>query len=723
MRAARYGGGFASIIYTLETARRVGPVRLWRAMRSKNACKACALGMGGTAGGMRNELGHFPEVCKKSLQAMAADMQSALGEDFFARVSIEQMRGMTPRELEQAGRLSFPLLAAPGDTNYRRVSWNDALGRLAEKLRAADPGRSFFYASGRSSNEAAWLLQVFARQFGTNNVNNCSYYCHQASGAGLSGAFGSGTATVELADVEAADLFVLIGGNPASNHPRLMSVLAKLRRRGGRVIVVNPMREPGLVNFRVPSDWRSMLFGSPIANLYLQGHIGGDIAFMTGVAKRLIERGAVNEEFLRNAAEGWDDLKPLIERTTWDDIAAESGIGRPRIEEAADMIAASKSTVFGWTMGITHHAHGVQNVQWIANLALMRGMVGREGAGLLPIRGHSNVQGVGTVGVTPALKRAVAERLEQRGLRAPASKGLDTMGCMEAADRGEMDVAVCLGGNLFGSNPDAESARRALSKIGLVVYLNTSLNTGHAHGTGRETIILSVAARDEETQATTQESMFNYVRLSEGGPRRHAGTWSEVDIVADLAARVLGDGGPLPWSALRDHKTIRSWIAKTVPGLEALETIDGTGKEFTIPGRVYHTPRFSTPTGKARLHAHAIPKRNAADGQLRLMSVRSEGQFNTVVYEEEDVYRGQERRDVILLSARDMARLGLRRDQAVRVTSETGEITGFLARDFDIAPGNAVMYFPEANALISRLVDPVSRTPAFKSTLVTVAPV
>src|SRR6516162_4621592 len=262
MKPMTSGGGWAAIRYTLRMANRVGWRRLWKAMRSKNACKTCALGMGGQLGGMRNEAGHWPEVCKKSLQAMVADMQAGLRPEFFARYGLAELRALSPRELEWCGRLTRPLHAGPADTHYRVLDWDEALRRVADRLRTTPPDRTFFYASGRSSNEAGFLLQLFARLYGTNYVNNCSYYCHQASGVGLGGALGTGTATVTLDDVEKTDLFFLIGGNPASNHPRLMRTLMTVRRRGGRVIVVNPVKEVGLVNFRVPSDVWSLLFGT-----------------------------------------------------------------------------------------------------------------------------------------------------------------------------------------------------------------------------------------------------------------------------------------------------------------------------------------------------------------------------------------------------------------------------------------------------------------------------
>jgi molybdopterin-dependent oxidoreductase alpha subunit len=360
-------------------------------------------------------------------------------------------------------------------------------------------------------------------------------------------------------------------------------------------------------------------------------------------------------------------------------------------------------------------------VQAIANLALMRGMCGRPRAGLMPIRGHSNVQGIGSVGVTPQLKQAVFDALERElAVRLPTSAGLDTLGCVEAAMAERLKVGFCLGGNLYGSNPDATYAAEALSRLDLLVYLNTTLNTGHAHGLARETIILPVLARDEEPQATTQESMFNYVRLSDGGPRRHEGPRSEVEIIAEIAERTMGTG-PVDFASMRDTGKIRQAIAKVVPGFEKLAEIDRTKQEFQIAGRTFHQPKFTTSDGRAKLHIHKLPELAGGENSLRLMTVRSEGQFNTVVYEDEDLYRGQERRDVILLHPDDMRRLGLAEDQRVTVRSSIGALPNILARSFpEIRAGNALMYYPEANVLVPRQADPLSRTPAFKSVIVTI---
>jgi molybdopterin-dependent oxidoreductase alpha subunit len=721
MRRPRSGGGWKAIGYSLKLAQRVGWWNMWKAMRSKNTCKTCAVGMGGQLGGMVNEGGHFPEVCKKSFQAMASDMQGALRREFIENTSLNQLRAMTSRQLEISGRISEPLYLAKGASSYKVTTWDHAISTLVDRMKAAGPERSFFYASGRASNEAGFLFQLLARLFGTNYVNNCSYYCHQASGVGLGMALGTGAGTVRLEDLQHTDLYLLIGANPSSNHPRLMRSLMEIRRNGGRIIVINPLKELGLQNFRVPSDVRSLLFGTEIASQYVQPHIGGDLALLTGIAKDVVERGGVDTAFVTRHTEGFDDFLKQVHATTWECVIESSGVDRETIRKIADQYVQAKNVVIGWCMGITHHLHGTRNVHAIANLALLRGMVGRAHAGVMPIRGHSNVQGLGTVGVTPALKQNMLERFEKRlGIKPPTSPGFDTMACMDAAWQGAMDFSLCLGGNLYGSNPNAKRAFDAMQKLKTVVYCSTTLNTGHAWGTGEETFILPVLPRDEEPQRTTQESMFSYVRLSDGGPTRHNNARSEVSILAEIGRKVFAGDHRLDWSKMDSHAAVRELMADLIPGYEELRTIDDTRKEFHVPGRSIENYQFPTASGKAKFHAVELPALAIAPGQLRLMTMRSEGQFNSVVYDEEDLYRGQERRDVVLMNAADIARLGLQIDQRVRIRSAAGEMRYILVREFDIREGNVAMYYPESNVLVPHTVDPLSKTPAFKSVAVTV---
>ncbi|MGH7894442.1 MAG: molybdopterin dinucleotide binding domain-containing protein, partial [Candidatus Binatia bacterium] len=488
------------------------------------------------------------------------------------------------------------------------------------------------------------------------------------------------------------------------------------RRRGGKVIVVNPYREVGLVRFRVLSDWRSMMFGSEVSDLYLQPHVGADVALLLLFLRRLVERGAVDETFVRAHTTGWEAVRADVVAHDTDVLLAACGVPRALVERAVELLVAARRGIFAWAMGITQHAHGVDNVQAIVNLALARGWVGRPGTGLLPIRGHSNVQGVGSVGVAPALKTEFARRLgELYGVKLPDAPGMHTLASVEAAADGRIDAALLLGGNLFSATPDRSWTRTALQRIGTTIYVSTKLNESHVHGRGRTHLVLPALARDEERQCTTQESMFNYVRLSDGGaPPASAEMRSEVEIIAALAKKALPPG-PVDLGALTDHAAIRAAIAKVVPGYAQLGEIDRTRAEFQVTGRTYHESRFATGDGRARFRVTPLPKYAAGAGEFRLMTLRSEGQFNTVVYEDEDLYRGNERRDVVMMNAEDAKHLGLVQNTKVRVENATGSIEA-LVRIAPLPPGNLAMYYPEANVLIPRTIDPRSATPAFKST-------
>lgn len=462
------------------------------------------------------------------------------------------------------------------------------------------------------------MLQLVARLYGTNNVNNCSYYCHQASGVALENTIGTGTSTVELADLAGCDLVFLIGANPASNHPRLLHKLKALRDRGGQVIVINPARESGLVRFAVPKSPGSMLKGGDwIASEYLQPRIGSDVALLKGIAKAVIEARTTDDDYIDRWCEGYEEFLADIERTSWDDIISACEIPKSDMQRIAVQYSKANKAVFAWGMGVTHHLHGVENIEYISNLALLRGMVGKPQAGLLPLRGHSNVQGIGTIGVKPVLPAEVFAKIEGHlGVKLPKGNGVDTLAGLEAADRDEIDAALMMGGNLYAATPDSRFAARALNKIKFKLFLTTTLNLGHVHGVeDGEVLILPVTARDEEPQSTTQESMFNYVRLSDGGIERLAGVRSEVSILADLALGLLPDC-KLDFEEFKEHRRIRETIAATIPGMEELADIDVAKREFHIRGRLLHKPHFKTNTGRARFVVRAIPTRSKVAGKF-----------------------------------------------------------------------------------------------------------
>lgn len=716
------GGGPKKVLYTLRTVARIGLLNSAKALNSHNTCKACGLGMGGQRGGMTNELDEFPSVCNKSIQAQSTDIQAPIPREIFEH-TLEDFAQLSAHELEHLGRLNIPLYKSASSNKYEPIEWPAAIELMAAKFKATSPDRSFFYTSGRSSNEAGFVLQLLARLYGTNNVNNCSYYCHQATGVGLGNVIGTGTATISLEDLGKSDCIFVIGANPSSNHPRFVHQLKNCRERGGQVIVINPAKEPGLVRFAVPKSAKSMLSGGTwIASDYVQPKIGSDLLLLKGIAKALIDTNQIDRQFIADHTENFASYALDIYNISWQKISDATGVSEDEIRKIAAAYSKANHAVFAWGMGITHHLHGVENVEAIANLALLRGMIGKSAAGLLPLRGHSNVQGIGTVGVKPVLAEDVFAQIEEVfNVQLPRTAGLDTLACLQAAADKKIDVALLMGGNLFSATPNSEWAQTALNNIGFKAYLTTTLNRGHVVGMETsEALILPVSARDEEWQSTTQESMFNYVRLSDGGITRLANVRPEVSILCDFAEQLLPDC-PLNFSQFKQHNNIRAAIAATIPGMSDLKDIGDTKKEFTIENRLLETPEFKTKSGKAKFFTHTSPpKLTNSEYPFLLASIRSEGQFNSIIYEENDSYRGTDTRWSILMNTDDIQALGLAVGNTANIHSPFGEMCNVKVFAFNLPRGNVMAYYPEANVLIGTSHDPRSKTPAFKSVAVSI---
>jgi len=718
------GGGPKKVLYTLMTVARIGLLNSAKALNSRNTCKACGLGMGGQRGGMTNELDEFPSVCNKSIQAQSTDIQAPIPREIFEH-TLDDFAQLSAHELEHLGRLNTPLYKSASSNKYETIEWPAAIQLMSDRFAATTPDRTFFYTSGRSSNEAGFVLQLLARLYGTNNVNNCSYYCHQATGVGLYNVLGSGTATVSLEELGKSDCIFVIGANPSSNHPRFVHQLKNCRERGGQVIVINPAKEPGLVRFAVPKSAKSMLSGGTwIASDYVQPKIGSDLFLLQGITKALIEANTIDEHYIENHTENFESFAHSINNLHWKTIVDTTGVSEDEIRKIANAYANANNVVFAWGMGITHHLHGVENVEAIANLALLRGMIGKHAAGLLPLRGHSNVQGIGTVGVKPVLADDVFSHIEKVfNVTLPSELGMDTLACLQAAFDKKIDAAFLMGGNLFSATPNSQWAQQALNNIRFKVFLTTTLNRGHVTGMeSSEALILPVTARDEEWQATTQESMFNYVRLSDGGITRLANVQPEVKILCDFAEKLLPDC-PIDFAQFKQHNNIRAAIAATIPGMDELKDIAETKKEFTIKNRLLTTPHFQTATGKATFFAHKNSA-TVADDQYPfvLASIRSEGQFNSIIYEESDSYRGTDSRWSILMNGEDIAELNLSAGDTIDITSAYGEMNAVKVFVFDVPRGNVMAYYPEANVLIGTTHDPRSKTPAFKSVAVALTP-
>jgi len=723
------GGGMSVIEYWAKhTLSREG-AKLWSTLSHKSACLSCAWGTGGQKGGWTNESGEKLQRCMKSVEAISAEIQPPIPSEFFERQSIKELAKLTSLEADKLGRWSFPVILRRGNSHYQKIDWSE-IYQIAEAGMSKPPARVASYSSGRSSNEAAFLLQLMMRALGSNNLADCSDLCHAPSTVGLKQIFGTGTSTVDLKGLKQADCVVIAGSNAAYNHPRLMNELIKLRDRGGKVIAINPIMETGLVKFASPAfPLNSLLTGSEIASLYLQPIPGSDTALFVGIQKALAERDLIKSEFLAAHTEDWEQAIAFARSTDWETITATCGVSQTEMEVAAEMISKSSKVVFAWAMGITQQANGVDNVCSIANTALMTGNVGREGTGVMPIRGHSNVQGFGSMGVTVRLKQEIQTALEKL-LQRPLSsvQGYDTHALIEAADAGKVDTLICLGGNLYAANPDLNKVKRALGKIETIIYLATKPNLGHFHGLAKNnTIIVPVLNRFENPHKTTVESGNNFVRLNDAGKThlKKANLIAEVDFLTEIAHRLLGNE-PVDWRKLQDTKYVRQLIAQTIPGYDKIGAIDATEEEFAIAGRILTSPQFPTLSGKAKLQITPLPNLalptaddfGVADSTkgivLALMTGRSYSQHNTVVYKTKDKYRGIPHRHCILMNRQDAESAGLTEHQQVMVKGNASQLDNVEIIYGAVRPGAALMFYPEVNVIFNAPVDKRCGTPAFK---------
>ena len=728
---AHAGGGWRLLTGWAKASLGRRGSRLWRTLNHQSACLSCAWGTGGQKGGFRDELGEPLQRCLKSVEAIQAELQPAVPSKVFERCSLTELQELDSAACDRLGRLDRPLVRHPGSDHYEPTTWDAVYDSLAAAFKASEPHRLASYSSGRSSNEAAYLLQLMMRARGSNNLADCSDLCHAPSSVGLTRVFGSGTSNVSLESLRQADGVVLVGSNAPSNHPRLMNELIRLRDRGGTVVVINPVLEAGLLKFGSPAfPIRSLLHGSEIASLFLQPIPGSDVAVFLGFQKAWLESNSIAWTFLKAHSDGWEALIQQLQETSWDSITSCCGLSREELEHTAARLAACRSVVFAWAMGITHHANGTTNVQAIANTAVLSGNVGRPGTGTMPIRGHSNVQGFGSMGVSVRLREPMRLALEKLlGMPLSRTPGFDARALMEKADQGEVSTLLCLGGNLYGANPDSTQAKRALGKIDTIAYLATKPNLGHFHGLARcKTLLLPVFNRFETPHRTTVESGNNWVRLNEPGTThlRGADLVSEVVFLAELAHRIFGQT-PIHWRRLQDPTYVRALIGKTVPGYGAMADIDATKREFEVAGRVFSSPQFSTPTGRAQLAVTLIPSLTLpgiedfgglAEGEtgvvLNLVTVRGYGQHNTVVYKTADPYRGMPHRQTLLINPADLQDSGFAAHQRVTVQGEAGAIEQIELIPGSIRQGTALMFFPEANVLMRASVDPACGTPAFK---------
>ena len=660
------------------------------------------------------------EFCENGVKAVAAEATTKrVTKDFFKKYTISELLEKDGYWLEQQGRLTEPMILNREKDRYEPVSWEKAFHLIGETIKNLDhPDEATFYTSGRTSNEAAFLYQLFGREVGTNNFPDCSNMCHESSGVALSESVGVGKGTVSLDDFQKAEAIFIIGQNPGTNHPRMLTSLQKARRNGCEVVTFNPLKEKGLESFIHPQDVIGTLSnkGSAITSLYLQPLIGGDFALLKGLVKGVLEEegrnpGQLDWEFIRVHTTGFEQMQEDIISTSWDDITEQSGLAQSEILQACKIYLKSKATIACWAMGVTQHKHAVITIQYIVNLMLLKGNIGRPGAGLCPVRGHSNVQGDRTMGIT---ENPSDDFLKSLGtvfdFTPPSKHGYHTVDAIRAMDEGKVKIFVGMGGNFASATPDSEFTEKALRNCELTVHVSTKLNRSHLV-TGRQALILPCLGRTETDrqngipQSVTVEDSMSMVHASEGkNPPASESLLSEPAIVACMAIASLPNT-KTDWKLLvSDYGRIRSGIGEVLPAFKDYnEKIKKPGGFFL--GNSAGERRWVTQSGKANFMTAALSKLVVEKGKLRLMTIRSHDQYNTTIYGLDDRYRGVSgERKVIFLSAADVESLGLREDDRVDIISSANGTQrvakGFRVKVYDIPAGCAAAYFPETNVLV-----------------------
>jgi molybdopterin-dependent oxidoreductase alpha subunit len=674
------------------------------------------------------------EFCENGAKAVAWETTSRIVDaDFFATHTVSALRAESDHWLESQGRLACPMRYDATTDRYVPIDWDAAAGLIGEHLRRLPTAHAAaFYTSGRTSNEAAFLYQLFAREFGTNNLPDCSNLCHEATSIGLPLSIGVGKGTVQLKDFEETDLILSFGHNPGTNHPRMLGTLRAAARRGVPIVVFNPLRERGLEKFRSPQHPVEMLGGSgtSLATHYFQPRIGSDPYVLQGIMKRLCElhddpcdslQGAVlDETFIAEHCDGFDALRQQLAALGWERITNESALTREDFDVVAKLYARAPGTIVAYGMGITQHAHGTCNVQQIANLLLMRGNIGRPGAGICPVRGHSNVQGDRTMGINERPPAALLDRIDQVfGIQSPREGGCNVVESIERILRGEVRVLVSLGGNFAVAAPDTVQTHRAMSRLSLYVGIHTKLNRSHLLPT-QEAVILPALGRSD---LDMQSSGFQSVSVEDSMSMVHASRGfkkppsplvrSEPWIVAEIAAATLPASG-IPWRDLAaDYDRIRDRIEAVIPGFEKFN------ERLAVPGGFHlRNPAaeriWRTATGRAMFRT--VASYPAAE-PLLLTTIRSHDQYNTTIYGFDDRYRGiHGRRDVLFMNEEDMNGRGLRSGDVVEVRSGERVLSGLSIFTYPIAAGCCAAYYPEANGLVGlEAIDRQSGTPAYKS--------
>ena len=620
-------------------------------------------------------------MIKESVSTTSENNQKYISTDLFQEKSLLELKKMSAKELFDLGKLRYPLYKSSHDESYSVITYQEAIKIIASRIKKSDPSKSFYYASGRSSNEATFLLDLFARTIGCNHIITCSNYCHEASGIALSNSLGLDNKSISYDDLKHSDLIFVIGANPTSNHPKFAEILRKHKESGGKIIAVNPSIESEL---------------NKLTTHYCQPNIGGDVALFTGVSKYLIENGQIDVDNIKENIVGFNQFQKFIDKISWETIETNSGIEKNEIMLISDLYASSKRTVFSWGMGLTHHVNGTDNIESIINLAILRSMINGKGRGLLPLRWHDNAPQLPFMGFKASTKKRIFESFENTyGIDLPTNKGKDTLTCMQTAHMKGIDFAFLLGGNLFSVNPDRNFSESALNNIPFKVMVSSTLNETHLFGVNNENLILPI--RDHYQS----ESLFDLK--------------TESQILSDLATKSL-DRDDLSFEDFGQHSDIMDAIKKLLPDFDMNSEIPAENSSSLS----IDEEKIESYSYKLRIPNQTSWEKVKTPNAFNLSSVRSEGQFNTMIYDEADLFRKQTSRNVLYISAEDIRKLGLSNGSLVDVKSETGSMQNLTLAEYDIKPGNVMTYMPEANILIPQNNDVRSKTPSFKSVSVTI---
>ena len=679
------------------------------------------------------------EFCENGAKAVADEAtKKKITEDFFTEHSVSELTQKSDEWLNAQGRLTSPMMLDEDSENYTTISWENAFDLIADELaQLKNPNEAIFYTSGRTSNEAAFLWQLLARAFGTNNLPDCSNMCHESSGFALSDSIGIGKGTVKLEDFNSADLIFVVGQNPGTNHPRMLTALRDAKKNGASVISINPLIETGMKKFKHPQNPLEMLgSGKSISDRHVRININGDLAFFRGLNHVLIKKGYVDQEFISTYTSGFENYQTSVQSVDWNEIESVSGISQEEIETIAEIVGKSKSLITCWAMGITQHHNSVETIQEMVNTHLLGGHIGREGAGVCPVRGHSNVQGDRTVGInhiaSPTLRQNI---LDSTGISAPDSHGYDAVNAARAMIEGNGKVFLAMGGNFLSAMSDTKLIAEAMNNCDLTVFVSTKLNRNHLV-TGKKSLILPCLGRTEidnqshGNQFVSVENSMGIVHSSEGHMNPSSSDlMSEPAIVAGIASALESriEMSDLGWNYLvEDYDRIRDLIEQTIPGFKDYNSRVRNKSGFYLPNSPRDNLTFETDTKKANFRFHNITSLQPNSNEFVMMTIRSHDQYNTTVYSGQDRYRGiKSGRRIVMINPQDAKENNLQAGELVDLISvfegEKRQSSKWYLVEYDIPRGNIATYFPEANELIPlNSTANVSNTPTSKSVIVRV---